>query len=283
MPASSPRALAKGPSLAADAIVVDLEDSVVPEAKGEARQAAVRALAGQDYAHRVRALRLNAHDTEWYAEDIRAAFDAVPDVVVLPKVESADALHALADALAADARGRDVRIWAMLETPRAVLGAEAVAGVAAAGVPLETLVVGNNDLARAGGLPLATSRTHLHPWLMTFVAAAKANDLTVLDGVFNDFADLVSFERECLEGVAMGMDGRTLIHPSQIEVANRAFTPDADAVADARAIVAAFEAPEAAGRGAIRLDGRMVERLHLDMARRTLALAERAAAVADRS
>ena len=275
MPASSPRALAKGPGLAADAIIVDLEDAIAPEAKASAREAAVRALADQDYGHRLRALRVNGVDTEWHEADVRAAIAAAPDVVVLPKAESADVLHALADRFAADARTRGVRLWALVESPLAVLRAESLASVARDGVPLDAFLVGNNDLARASGMPLATSRTPLLPWLMTLLAAAKAYGLRILDGVHNDFTDLDAFALECAQGVAMGMDGKGLIHPAQIEAANRAWTPDARAVADARAVVAAFDAPEAAGRGALRVEGRMVERMHLELARRTLALAAR--------
>ena len=275
MPASNPRALAKGPTLAADAVIVDLEDAVAPEAKREARDAAVRALGTGDYGRRIRALRLNGADTEWFEDDVAAVADASPDVVVLPKAESADGLRDLAERLARDARTRDVRIWAMAETPLAVLRADTLAGVAGEGVPLEALVVGGNDLAQACGLAVETARPHLHPWLMTLVAAASAHGLLLLDGVRNDFADLPGFERECAEGVAMGMDGKTLIHPSQIEIANRAWSPDAAAIDAARAVVAAFDAPAAAGHGVLRVDGRMVERLHLGMARRTLALAER--------
>ena len=276
VPASNARALAKGPTLGADAIVVDLEDSVAPTAKAAARAAAVRALAERDYGPRLRVLRPNGADTEWHAADVEAALDAGPDVVALPKVESPEALRTLAEALARDARGTRVRLWAMLETPLAVLRADRIAGAVAEGVPLDALVVGGNDLARASGMPLATSRGALLPWLMTFVAAAKAHRLLILDGVFNDFSDTAAFEAECAQGVALGMDGKTVIHPSQIDGANRAWTPAPAAVAEARAIVAAFAAPEAAGLGVLSLDGRMVERLHLDMARRTLALARRA-------
>jgi len=275
MPASSARALAKGPTLVADAIIVDLEDAVAPAAKAEARDAAVRALRDQDYGSRIRALRVNGAATEWFADDVAALSDAAPEVVVLPKAESATAIRDLAETLAARAHTRDLRIWAMLETPLAVLRADAIAEVARDGVPLEALVVGSNDLASSGGLAVECARTHLHPWLMIVVAAAKAHGVRVLDGVFNDIADTAGFERECAEGVAMGMEGKTLIHPSQIDAANRLWSPDARAIEAAQAIVAAFDDDEAAGQGVIRVDGRMVERLHLEVARRTLALAAR--------
>ena len=314
MPASNPRALAKGPSLDADAIIVDLEDSVAPASKSPAREAAVAALVGQDYGPKLRALRINAPGTPWYADDVDAVRRAAPDVVVLPKVESPEAVRALCDALDTGASGRvtssdtgegdgrtrngvatdarplgarapDTRVWAMVETPMAVLRAAEIAALGAveedaggaprSGPRLDALVVGGNDLALAAGMPADGSRTYLLPWLMTFVAAAKAHGLRVLDGVRNDFADEAALERECVQGRAMGMDGKTLIHPAQIAVANRVWTPDEAALVDARRIVAAFEVPGAEEAGVLQVDGRMVERLHLNMARRTLALAAR--------
>lgn len=293
MPASNPRAMAKGPSVAADAVIIDLEDSVAPDAKGAARAAAVEALGTLDYGHRVRALRINAADTPWFADDLAAAISAAPDVIVLPKVESAELLRDVSDALDTAPTPKHIRLWAMLETPLAVLRADEIAGVASAGFEdgrpstrsgiaestvasrLEALVIGANDLARAGGLSVSADRAVLLPWLMTFVAAAKAHELWILDAVFNDFGDTAGLERECAAGVAMGMDGKTVVHPTQIEPANRRFTPDAVAVAEAQAIVDAFAAPGAEHLGVLSLQGRMVERLHLEIAHRTLALAAR--------
>ena len=276
--------LAKGPALGADAIVVDLEDSVAPEAKGEARREAVRALGALDYGHRLRVLRVNGADTPWHADDVAAVAEARPDAVLLPKVGSAGELARLADRL--DAAGADagVRVWAMLETVAATLRAPELARAAepGTGTPrLEAFCIGNNDLAREAGLPIPTSRATLHPWLMDFLAAARATGVALLDGVWNDYRDADGFARDSAASAASGMDGRTLVHPCQIGPANRAFSPDAAAIADARATVAAFADPANAGRGAIALEGRMVERLHLELARATLERAGRAAGADD--
>ncbi len=262
--------LAKGPTLDADAIVIDLEDSVAPERKPQARTAAVEALATLDYGHRLRVLRINASDTAWHADDLAAVGDAVPDALLLPKVGSAATLGALQEALDAANAPATVRVWAMLETLGAVLGASELARARDVAPRLEAFCIGNNDLAREAGLPIPTPRAALHPWLMSFVAAAKAGGVALLDGVWNDHADATGFAADCAASAACGMDGRTLIHPSQIEPANAAFSPSAEAIADAERTVAAFADPANAGRGAISLDGRMLERLHLELARRTL-------------
>ena len=277
VPASAPRMLAKAPSLGADAIVVDLEDSVAPEAKAGARRAALEALAGLDRGRRPRVLRINGAGTPWHADDLAAVVDAAPDAVLLPKVGDVAALADLQEALDASGVPDSVRVWAMLETLDAVLNAPRLARARDAAPRLETFCVGANDLAREAGLPSPTPRATLHPWLMAFVAAAKAGGVAVLDGVWNDHRDADGFAADCAASAASGMDGRTLIHPAQIDVANAAFSPDAAAVADARRTVDAFEDPANAGRGAISVDGRMLEALHLELARRTL---ERADAVA---
>ena len=273
MPASSARMLAKGPGLDADAVVVDLEDSVAPEAKRDARRAAVEALAGLDYGSRLRVLRVNGAGTPWHADDVAAAAEARPDAVLLPKVGAAADLARFADALDAAGVGAGTRVWAMLETVSAALAAPALARAAepGTGTPrLEAFCVGNNDLAREAGLPVPAARETLHPWLMGFLAAARAAGRTLLDGVWNAHADAAGFARDCAASAASGMDGRTLIHPAQIDAANRAYSPDAAAVEDARRTVAAFDDPANAGRGAVSVDGRMLERLHLELARRTL-------------
>ena len=274
VPASAPRMLARAPSLGADAIVVDLEDSVASEAKTDARRAAVEALAGLERGRRLRVLRVNGAGTPWHAGDLAAAVDAAPDAVLLPKVGDVDALAELQDALDAAGAPDTVRAWAMLETLDAVLDAPRLARARDAAPRFEAFCVGNNDLAREAGLAIPTPRATLHPWLMGFVAAAKAGGVAVLDGVWNDYRDAAGFAADCAASAASGMDGRTLIHPSQIDVANAAFSPDDATVADARRTVAAFEDPANAGRGAISVDGRMLERLHLGLARRTLARAD---------
>ena len=280
MPASRPRLLDKAATLDCDALIVDLEDAVAPDAKNDAREHAVRALTTLDYGHRLKVLRVNAADTPWFDDDLRAVIAARPDAVLLPKVDDAEAVRRLQDRLDGAGAPAGLRVWAMLETPAAVLS---LAGIAAlgreAGCRLDTLCVGGNDLALAARLPAEASpaavRTALQPWLSLFLAAARAGGLSLLDGVWNDFADVDGFARDCALSVASGFDGRTLIHPAQIEPVHAAFAPDADSVERARRVVEVFGREENARLGVVALDGRMLERLHLDAARRTLALAAR--------
>ncbi|NND90849.1 MAG: CoA ester lyase [Granulosicoccus sp.] len=273
-PSLNERILAKGPRSEADAIIVDLEDSVAPESKDSARAKAFHALTELDYGHRLRALRINAADTRWHADDVAAVASIRPDAVVLPKVQSADDIQALSEALDRLPGTNGIAIWAMMESPLAVLNAQAIAQSVNHYPRLAAVLVGNNDLARESGMSIRSDRTFLLPWLMTLVAAARAYGLGILDGVYNDFADTAGFHLECEQGAAMGMDGKTLIHPSQIVAANDIFAPSADAIAHARAIVEAFALPENAQAGVVQIDGRMVERLHLGMARKLLARVE---------
>jgi len=273
MPASSERMLAKGPALAADAVIVDLEDSVAPERKQEARAAAVKALSTLDYGASLRVLRINATDTEWHEDDIAAAVRAAPDAVLLPKGENGEQISRFVDSLEAAAMPAHVAVWVMLESPAAVLAAPSIAACAGSCTRFSTVIVGNNDLSLAAGMVVPAPRTLLHPWLMTFVAAARAGHLAILDGVYNDFRDSEGFLADCAQSAAAGMDGRTLIHPSQIAQANAVFSPDDASIEDARAVVDAFADPVNAGRGAVSLDGRMLERLHLSRAEQTLARA----------
>ena len=277
MPAVKPRVLAKGPLSAADAIILDLEDAVAPDAKAAARAEALKALTELDYGYRIRALRINGSGTVWHADDIAAAIKARPDVLVLPKVESPADIQAVHQLLDEDAGTANMAIWAMVESPLAVLNAHAIAKCVQDCPRLSLLVVGSNDLAREAGMPISADRTLLLPWLMTFVAAAKAYGLSILDGVCNDFSDEARLRRECEQGAAMGMDGKTLIHPAQIAMANEVFAPSPELIADARSIVAAFAEPANASAGVVKINGRMVERLHLDMATQLLERAERLA------
>ena len=274
MPGSNPRVLEKARGLDADALIFDLEDAVAPEAKDEARRLVAAALAEGGYGERERIVRINAPDTAWFADDLAMVREARPDAVLLPKVTGPADIRAMAGRIA-DRPG--LALWAMMETPAAVLNAGAIAAEATE-TPLACLVMGTNDLARETGASLAMERLAFRPWLMTCVAAARAHGLAIIDGVYNDFHDAAGLEAECRQGRIMGFDGKTLIHPAQIETTNRVFAPSAEEVERARRIVAAFARPENAGRGAIALDGRMVERLHLQIARRTLALHEAIAA-----
>lgn len=260
LPASNPRAVEKARTLDCDVAILDLEDAVAPEMKADARAAAVQAVRSGSFGPRL-GVRINGLDTEWGAADLRALSEAGANLIVAPKVEDADGARALTANLPSGAV-----LWAMIETPRALLNLNAIAAVAG----LEGLMLGVNDLAvglRTGPSP---DREPLKPWLAATVAAARAHGLLALDGVYNAFTDAEGFAAECAEGRLYGFDGKSLIHPSQIAPANAAFAPSGAEIARARAIVAAFALPEAEGRGAIRVDGQMVERLHLSEAERVL-------------
>ncbi len=279
MPASNPRALAKARSLPVDVVILDLEDAVAPDAKASARDAVVAALREGGFGNREVAIRVNGPATEWGRDDLAAAVAAAPDAILLPKVQDPDALVAAEGALAeAGAPGR-TRLWAMIETPLALLRLERIASASREGAPrLACLVAGTNDLAKETRARIVPGRAPMLPWLSSIVAAARAYGLDVLDGVSNDLRDPAAFRAECEGGRDLGFDGKTLIHPDQIAAANEVFAPPPAEVEAARAVIAAFARPENAGRGVISLDGRMVERLHAEMAARTVALADAIAA-----
>ena len=269
VPASNARALDKARGLDCDAVIVDLEDSVAPEAKDAAR-ASMAAAVRAGFGEREVIVRCNSLDTAWGAADIEAAASAGADGVLAPKIRTA------ADVIAVDSRFAPARpgalVWAMIETAAAVMALGEIAAAAGA-TRLGGLVLGPNDLSTELRSRLEPGRRPLQPILIQLVAAARANGLAVLDGAFNDLDDLAGFEAECRQGVEFGFDGKTLVHPGQIEPCNRLFSPSAAEIAWAQAVVAAFAAPEAQDKGAIRLQGRMVERLHLNDAQRVLALA----------
>ncbi len=275
MPAVNTRALAKGPGLSADAIVIDLEDSVAAEAKPQARQNAIDALMHNDYGYRLRVLRLNNVSSEWFEADFALLRQVKPDAVLLPKVESAQTIQHVQALLDQVDQSGQVKIWAMLETLQAVVNAASIAQSSEQCHRFETVCIGNNDLAREADMRVTSDRSLLIPWLMTLLAAAKAYHLTILDGVYNDFADLDGFSVECAQGASMGMSGKTLIHPSQIDIANQAYSPTADDINQAQKVVDAFANAADPEVGVLQIDGRMVERLHLDMAYKTLNIAAR--------
>jgi len=275
MPGSNARAIEKARTLAADALILDLEDAVAPEAKPIARRQVCEAVRADGFGRREIFIRINAPDTPWGAEDLAAAVAAVPDAILLPKVSTPADLAANGAKLAALGADAKIRIWAMMETPLAILNAGEIA--AAAGEPatrLSGFVMGTNDLAKDTQAKIVPGRAPMLPWLMTCVAAARAYGLDIVDGVFNGIGDAQGFARECAEARELGFDGKTLIHPSQIEPCNTAFSPTADEVESARKILAAFDLPENSDKGVVRIDGRMVERLHAEMARRTVAIAD---------
>ncbi|MFK0299993.1 HpcH/HpaI aldolase/citrate lyase family protein [Brevundimonas sp. NPDC090276] len=262
LPASNARAVEKARSLACDVAVLDLEDAVAPEMKLEARAAATAAAREGGFGPRL-GVRINALDTPWGADDLAALRDAPVDLIVAPKVESA----AMVRALSRDLRP-GVDLWAMIETPRALVDLDEIAEADGA---LSGLMLGVNDLAKDLKTGASADREPLKPWLAAVVAHARANGLTVIDGVFNRIKDEAGFAAECAQGRLYGFDGKSLIHPSQIEGANAAFGASVEEIEWARKVVAAFAAPEAEGLGVIRIEGEMVERLHLHAAEVLLA------------
>ena len=270
LPASNARAIEKARGLPCDAVILDLEDAVAPEAKAAARDAAVAAFAQGGFGGRLTVLRVNALDTQWGAADLVAAATLDIDAVLVPKVDGPDDVWRY-DAALAEA-GSGVALWVMIETCLAVGRLQAIADCAGA-TRLAGFVLGTNDLALEMRARPAPDRAGMLPILTLALAAARSRGLIALDGVCNDFSDLDRFAAEAEQGRALGFDGKTLIHPAQIDACNAAFSPSAEEVAKARSISAAFALPENAGKGAIRLDGGMVERLHLREAERVLAMA----------
>lgn len=262
LPASNARAVEKARILPCDVAVLDLEDAVAPEMKLEARAAAVATAHEGGFGPRL-GVRINGLDTPWGADDLKALCDAPVDLIVAPKVESAAMVHALSAALRPGAE-----LWAMIETPRALID---LRDIAEADGALSGLMLGVNDLAKDLKTGASPDREPLKPWLAAVVAHARANSLSVIDGVFNRIKDEAGFAAECAQGRLYGFDGKSLIHPSQIEGANVAFGPSPDEIEWARKVVVAFAAPEAAGLGVIRVEGEMVERLHLHAAETLLA------------
>ena len=275
VPASNARALQKARTLPADVLLLDLEDAVAPAAKEEARRQAVAALAEGGFGHREVVLRVNGAGTPWGAADLAAAARSGADAVLLPKVEGAEAVRDAERALVAAGAPPELRLWCMIETPRGVLGA---AAIAAASPRLACLVAGTSDLVKELGARPTPGRAEVLTSLQLLVLAARAEGLCALDGVQLDLADEAGLESACRQGRDLGFDGKTLVHPGQLAAANRLFAPDAAEVEEARRVVAAHAEAEARGQGVAVLDGRVVEALHVAAARRRLALAEAIAA-----
>ena len=278
IPGSNPKALAKARELPADAIILDLEDSVAPDAKPEARERIMEIVKAGGFGGREMLIRVNGVHTPWGEADLEAAALAAPDGVLLPKVDGpGTVMHAARILRKAPEK---TRLWAMMETPHAMLNAASIASIAADPASrLEALVLGLNDLAKETRARLTPGRAAFAPWLATCVAAARAHGCDVIDGVYNDIKDLAGFAAECRQGLEFGFDGKTLIHPGQVDICNDIFAPTPAEIAQARAILAAFDLPENAGKGVLQIDGRMVELLHAQMAKRTLAIADSIAAL----
>ena len=268
MPADNARALEKARSLPCDCVIIDLEDAVAPENKLAARAQAVASVRAGGFGGREVVIRVNGRDTSWGAEDLAAAVEAQPDAILVPKVNDA------ADVAAYDAAlSGQPRLWAMIETCAAVFQLDAI-GRAAAKTRLEAWVIGTNDLAKEMRCRPGADRTPLLPALALAVTAARAHGIVVIDGVFNDIGDADGLARQCAQGADFGFDGKSLIHPGQVGPANRAFSPTAEEIDWAQAVVAAFALPENADKGVVKVAGKMTERLHLAQAQRALAVAE---------
>jgi citrate lyase subunit beta/citryl-CoA lyase len=279
MPASNARAIEKARTLPADVVILDLEDAVAPNAKPGAREQAVTAIKAKGFGPREVVLRTNSLDTPWVDDDLAAAVAAGPDAVLVPKISSPEEVAFVAHKLSNLQAPAGLALWAMIETPRAVLEVNFIAASARdPKMRLSVFVLGTNDIAKETRARIVPGRLPMLTALSRVILAARADGLDVLDGVYNDIQDAAGFARECEEGRDLGFDGKTLIHPSQIEPCNSAYSPADAEVAQAKKIVAVFAQPENAGKGVITVDGRMVERLHAEIARRTVALAEAIAA-----
>src|SRR5690349_1912236 len=283
MPGSNARALEKARNLPADGIVLDIEDSVAPDAKSLARDQIARAIAAGGFGKREVLIRTNALDSPWWMDDVTMAGKAGPDGILVPKISSVEDLGTIAKGLREAGARPSIRIWAMIETARAVLHAEELAAASRNVAPrLAGFVFGPNDISRETRIKMLPGRSTMLPMITHCVLAARAYGLEILDGPYSDFSDVNGFALECSQARDLGFDGKTLIHPGQIDACNAIFTPPPEEVAHARRIIAAFERPENASRGAISLDGQMVERLHAEMARRTIAIADSIATLSEK-
>jgi len=275
MPGANARALEKAKTIPADALILDLEDAVAPDAKADARARVCAAAASGDYGHKEVTIRANGLDTPWHADDLRAIAEAGPAAVVVPKINSAADVAAVERALEAGGAPSHTRIWAMLETPIAVLHAEEIA---TASERLSVLVLGTNDLAKELHAEHVPGRAPLVFGLSQCLLAARMAGKVILDGVYNDIKDPDGFLAECVQGRQLGFDGKTLIHPTQVEPCNDTFAPGEEELTRSRGLILAFEEAQADGRGVATYEGRMIENMHVDNARRAIAMAE---AIAD--
>jgi citrate lyase subunit beta/citryl-CoA lyase len=271
MPSSNERALEKAKTLPVDALILDLEDAVAPDAKDAARENACAAVKSGEYGNRELTIRVNGIGSQWHDSDLAAASAAGPDAVVVPKVNSADEVRQLVAAMEAAGAPDRTKIWAMIETPVAVLHAEEIAR---ASDRLTCFVIGTNDLYKELGAHYRAGRGAIQTSLQLIALGARAGGVSVVDGVFNNVKDGEGFRAEAEQGRELGFDGKTLIHPGQVEVANDVYGPSPDEVAEARAVIEAFEAAAAEGKGVATLNGRLIENLHVDTAKKVLATDE---------
>ena len=275
MPGSNARALEKTKALPVDGVILDLEDAVAPDAKAPARDQVAAAVKAGGFGAREVFIRVNGIDTPWFADDMRAAISAAPDAILIPKVSTPDQPERIGERLLSMHANLHTRIWAMIETPTAVFNVRAIAATAKdSETRLSGFVMGTNDLAKETRARLLPGRAPMAAWLTTCVLAAREYGIDILDGVYNDISDVAGFAQECAQARDFGFDGKTLIHPSQIEACNAAFSPAPEEVAQARKMIAAFDLPENRDKGVVQIEGRMVERMHAETARRTVAVAE---------
>jgi citrate lyase subunit beta / citryl-CoA lyase len=281
MPGSNARALEKARNLPADGLILDLEDSVAPDAKPKAREQIAAAIAAQGFGKREILIRTNSIDTPFWRDDMVMAAKAKPDGILVPKVSTPEDLKTIGNLLDDIGADPSIKVWAMIETARAVLDADLLSSSAHdPNTRLVGFVFGPNDISRETRIKMQPGRAAMIPMITHCVLAVRAHGLEILDGPYSDIGNVDGFAAECAQGRDLGFDGKTLIHPSHIEACNAIFTPPPEEVAEARRIIAAFALPENASRGAIQLDGRMVERLHAEMAKRTIAIADAIAAIA---
>lgn len=273
MPGANERALEKARGLPADTLLLDLEDAVAPDAKLTAREAILSAVKQGGYGYREIVIRMNGLATEWGADDLKMAVSSGAKAVLAPKVESAADIHALDKALTEAGAPADFALWVMIEMPKAILHIEEIAATAAE-TRLTTFVMGTNDLAKEYRARMTRDRIAFQTALQLTIAAARAYGVTAIDGVFNDIKDEDGLIFECEQGRDLGFDGKTLIHPSQLDTANRVFAPSHNDVEQAKAVIEAFADPANAGKGVLKVNGKMTELLHLDEARRTVAMDE---------
>lgn len=275
MPGSNARALDKARNLPSDGVILDLEDSVAPEAKPMARDQIAAAVAARGFGRREIIIRINNLESPWWQDDLAMTAAARPDGILVPKVSSPSDVKTLEERLRALKADPAIGLWAMIETPLGVLSAQQIAATARDGDRrLTGFIMGPNDIARETRMRMLPGRAAMLPLFSHCILAARAYGIEILDGPYNDISDIAGFAKECAQGRDMGFDGKTLIHPGQIDAANAAYTPPADDVARARKIMGVFDLPENVSKGVVQLDGQMVERLHVEMAKRTIAIAD---------
>ena len=275
MPAANERALEKAKDIQADALILDLEDAVAPDSKEIAREQACVAAASSDYGNRELTIRCNGLDTPWGREDVLAAAAAAPAAVVIPKVDGPAYLDQISDLLDQGGAPSSTQIWAMVETPVGILNVDQIAHHKR----MSVMVLGTNDMAKELRATVTAGRATLVPYLSMCLLSARAADVGILDGVYNDIKDELGFEAQCVQGAEMGFDGKTLIHPNQVAPTNKIFSPSMDELDFHRRVIEEFEAAEKDGRGVLTVDGKMIENLHVDEARRALSIAEAIAAL----